>query len=148
MYPRTSSPGFYPPDEVIGRETSRNREAALLLLESAACPQAVIGKASQYCATAPVTTLYASRGAKPSHPIALTGGANFSLSFRYRATERRSSVRLRVTGGVARTLFRETGRSRGWKTATVSLSRFAGQSVRIEFLTRDASVAGLSVTRV
>ena len=39
------SAGFYPADELIGRETSRNREAVLLLLENAACPQAVIGKA-------------------------------------------------------------------------------------------------------
>ena len=36
-----SSPGFYPPDEVIARETSRNREAVLLLLEAADCPQRV-----------------------------------------------------------------------------------------------------------
>ena len=34
-----------PADELIGRETSRNREAVLLLLENAACPQAAIGKA-------------------------------------------------------------------------------------------------------
>ncbi len=43
MYPRTSSPGFYPPDEVIGRETSRNREAFLKLLEYADCVPRVIG---------------------------------------------------------------------------------------------------------
>ncbi|HEY0602601.1 MAG TPA: M14 family metallopeptidase, partial [Herpetosiphonaceae bacterium] len=33
MYPRGSSPGFYPPDEQIGPQTSRNREAVLYLLE-------------------------------------------------------------------------------------------------------------------
>jgi carboxypeptidase T len=43
MYPRTSSPGFYPPDEVIGRETSRNREAVLMLEEAADCVYRVIG---------------------------------------------------------------------------------------------------------
>ena len=43
MYPRTSSPGFYPPDEVIGRETSRNREAFLKLLEYADCVPRIIG---------------------------------------------------------------------------------------------------------
>ena len=26
MYPRTSNPGFYPPDEIIARETTRNRD--------------------------------------------------------------------------------------------------------------------------
>ena len=63
MYPAEGgSAGFYPADELIGRETSRNREAVLLLLENAACPQAVIGKAAQYCGTAPLTTLFAARG--------------------------------------------------------------------------------------
>jgi hypothetical protein len=50
MYPKTSSQGgFYPPDEVIPAETSRNRSAILYLLEQAACPYAVIGKTAQYC---------------------------------------------------------------------------------------------------
>jgi murein tripeptide amidase MpaA len=44
MYPRTSSPGFYPPDEVIGRETTRNREAVLMLAEAADCVYKVIGR--------------------------------------------------------------------------------------------------------
>jgi hypothetical protein len=56
MYPRSSSPGFYPPDEVIPAQTSRNREAVLLLLEASDCPQRVIGKQAQYCGgPAPVT---------------------------------------------------------------------------------------------
>jgi carboxypeptidase T len=50
MYPRSSSGGgFYPPDEIIARETSRNRTAVLLLLEAADCPYRVIGKQAQYC---------------------------------------------------------------------------------------------------
>ncbi|WP_124726901.1 M14 family metallopeptidase [Staphylospora marina] len=49
MYPRSSNPGFYPPDEVIARETSRNREAVLYLAEQADCPYRVIGKQAQYC---------------------------------------------------------------------------------------------------
>lgn len=49
MYPRSSNPGFYPPDEVIGRETSRNREAALYIAEQADCPYRTIGKENQYC---------------------------------------------------------------------------------------------------
>ncbi|MFJ7015494.1 M14 family metallopeptidase [Streptomyces albogriseolus] len=50
MYPRSASGGgFYPPDEVIERETSRNRDAVLQLLENADCMYRVIGKESQYC---------------------------------------------------------------------------------------------------
>lgn len=44
MYPRTASPGFYPPDEVIARETSRNREAVLRLMEYADCVYRIINK--------------------------------------------------------------------------------------------------------
>ena len=51
MYPGASGGGggFYPPDEVIPRETSRNREAVLLLLENADCMYRSIGKEEQYC---------------------------------------------------------------------------------------------------
>ncbi|RDG33949.1 M14 family metallopeptidase [Streptomyces corynorhini] len=50
MYPRTSSSGgFYPPASVIGRETSRNRDAVLQLLENADCMYRSIGKQAQYC---------------------------------------------------------------------------------------------------
>jgi hypothetical protein len=58
LYPRTSSPGFYPPDEAIPTQTTRNREAVLLLLEAADCPYRVINKQAQYCGSggpAPVT---------------------------------------------------------------------------------------------
>ncbi|MFI6447120.1 M14 family metallopeptidase [Kitasatospora sp. NPDC050543] len=50
MYPGPNgSSGFYPPDEVIGRETSRNREAVLRLVENADCMYRAIGKQQQYC---------------------------------------------------------------------------------------------------
>ncbi|MFF5495149.1 M14 family metallopeptidase [Streptomyces aquilus] len=50
MYPTSSSGGgFYPPDEVIARETARNRDAVLQLLENADCMYRSIGKAAQYC---------------------------------------------------------------------------------------------------
>ena len=52
MYPKTASPGFYPPDEVIAAQTSRNREAVLRLLEIADCPYRAIGKQAQYCPAA------------------------------------------------------------------------------------------------
>ncbi|MFF8725241.1 M14 family metallopeptidase [Streptomyces sp. NPDC015171] len=51
MYPASASKGgFYPPDEVIERETSRNKDAVLQLLENADCMYRSIGKAAQYCA--------------------------------------------------------------------------------------------------
>ncbi|CAL9384313.1 Zinc carboxypeptidase [Streptomyces sp. enrichment culture] len=50
MYPRgASGGGFYPPGSVIDRETARNREAVLILLENADCMYRSIGKESQYC---------------------------------------------------------------------------------------------------
>ncbi|GGW17558.1 carboxypeptidase T [Streptomyces capoamus] len=50
MYPTSSwDGGFYPPDEVIERETSRNKDAVLQLLENADCMYRSIGKAAQYC---------------------------------------------------------------------------------------------------
>ncbi|MFI6339743.1 M14 family metallopeptidase [Streptomyces sp. NPDC050535] len=51
MYPSSASGGgFYPPDEVIVRETSRNRDAVLQLLENSDCMYRSIGKQAQYCA--------------------------------------------------------------------------------------------------
>ncbi|QKW10903.1 zinc carboxypeptidase [Streptomyces sp. NA04227] len=50
MYPGDSgSDGFYPPDEVIEKETSRNREAVLKLIDNADCMYKAIGKEEQYC---------------------------------------------------------------------------------------------------
>ncbi len=57
MYPRTANPGFYPPDEVIATQTSRNREAVLRLLETSDCPYRAIGKEAQYCGL-PSTTIF------------------------------------------------------------------------------------------
>ncbi|MEU9236511.1 M14 family metallopeptidase [Streptomyces subrutilus] len=50
MYPASSGGGgFYPPDEVIDRETARNKDAVLQLLENADCMYRSIGKEAQYC---------------------------------------------------------------------------------------------------
>jgi carboxypeptidase T len=57
MFP-TGSPGFYPPDEVIPAQTSRNRAAVLLLMDYADCPYRIIGKQAQYCGGPPGTTVY------------------------------------------------------------------------------------------
>jgi carboxypeptidase T len=55
MYPTGSSPGFYPPDEVIARETTRNRDSVLLLLDYSDCPYRIIGRT---CDATPPATLY------------------------------------------------------------------------------------------
>lgn len=53
MYPTSSAGGgFYPPGDVIDRETSRNREAVLLLLDYADCPYRVIDAEQEYCGAA------------------------------------------------------------------------------------------------
>jgi carboxypeptidase T len=50
MYPTDfGGGGFYPPDEVIERETSRNRDAVLQLIENADCMYRSIGKEGKYC---------------------------------------------------------------------------------------------------
>ncbi|GAB4189802.1 MAG: M14 family metallopeptidase [Roseiflexaceae bacterium] len=49
MYPKTSSPGFYPPDEQIATQTSRNRAAVIYLIQQADCPYRAIGKQATYC---------------------------------------------------------------------------------------------------
>ncbi|MGK2849805.1 MAG: M14 family zinc carboxypeptidase [Candidatus Limnocylindrales bacterium] len=45
----SSTARFYPPDEIIGRETTRNRAAILRLIDAAGCPYAVIGKQKTHC---------------------------------------------------------------------------------------------------
>ncbi|WP_312888871.1 M14 family zinc carboxypeptidase [Nonomuraea rhodomycinica] len=59
MYPTGSNPGFYPPDEQIVPQTTRNREAVLRFLEYSDCVYRIIGKESQYCGTGnPPETVY------------------------------------------------------------------------------------------
>ena len=54
MYPIWCCSGgdFYPPDEQIVPQTTRNREAILILSEYADCVYRAIGKEAQYCAAA------------------------------------------------------------------------------------------------
>jgi hypothetical protein len=60
LYPTGSvGGGFYPPDEQIGPQTTRNRSAFLMLSEYADCVYRAIGKESQYCGTGtPPTTVW------------------------------------------------------------------------------------------
>lgn len=80
MYPKTSSQGgFYPPDEVIPAQTSRNRAAVLYLLEKAGCPYSVIGKDAQYCGASNTGW----RG--PAANAAVTSGAGDNNGFEVNA---------------------------------------------------------------
>ena len=70
MYPKSSGGGgFYPPDEVIQRETARNRQAVLYLIDKAECPYAVIGKAGQYCGTPGVPTATPTTTVTPTRTV-------------------------------------------------------------------------------
>jgi hypothetical protein len=76
MYPVTSGQGgFYPPDEVIPAQTTRNRAAILYLIEHSDCVYAVIGKQGQYCNQPPAapTGLSATPG---SQQVSLTWTAS------------------------------------------------------------------------
>jgi hypothetical protein len=60
MYPGPSGSGggFYPPDEQIVTQTTRNREAVLLFSEYADCVFRIVGLQAQYCGAGPGTTIY------------------------------------------------------------------------------------------
>jgi carboxypeptidase T len=45
----SSDARFYPADELIGPQTTRNKAAILMLIEAAGCPYALIGKATADC---------------------------------------------------------------------------------------------------
>jgi carboxypeptidase T len=220
MYPATSSPGFYPPDERIGPETSRNRESILYIAEQADCPYRSIGKESTYCGTGtPVTTVFTddfetnkgwtvnpsgtdtatlgtweigdpadtnSGGAKQlgtttsgvndlvtgrlagagagdydldggtttvrSPAITLPASGTLTLTFRYYMAHANNSssadyLRVKVVGSTTQTVFEELGAANNddaaWATATVNISSFAGQTVRILVEAADASTASL-----
>ncbi len=49
LFPRHGSSRQHQPDERIARETRRNRDAVLYLMEMADCPYRAIGKADAYC---------------------------------------------------------------------------------------------------
>lgn len=84
--------------------------------------------------------------------IALTGGTTFTLTFSfYLAHGTNSSAadffRVRIVSGSTTTVFEELGAANDddavWITATINLSSFAGQSIRIIFEAADASGASL-----
>lgn len=96
MYPRSGSPGFYPPDEVIAPQTARNREAVLRLLEIADCPYRATGKQAQYCAgVQPPAPPPAPPAPPPAAALPAGGALAIALSSRA-AVARDGLVRLRV----------------------------------------------------
>ncbi|MFN8474541.1 MAG: M14 family zinc carboxypeptidase [Anaerolineae bacterium] len=70
MYPTSDAGGgFYPPGSVIPRETARNKEAILYLIQNADCPYRTIGKEAQHCAAAaPTATATATPNLPPPLP--------------------------------------------------------------------------------
>ena len=69
MYPTTSSPGFYPPDEDIPTQTARNRDPILYLLGQAGCPYSAISKTAEYCTASSTAFL------SPAANAAVTSGS-------------------------------------------------------------------------
>ena len=78
LYPASSFPGFYPPDEQIAPQTSRNRDAILLLSEYADCVYRAIGKESQYCGApgAPVVANPGNQVSTVGVPVTLNNSAS------------------------------------------------------------------------
>jgi carboxypeptidase T len=114
MYPVTSAQGgFYPPDEVIPAQTTRNRAAVLYLLEHSDCVYAVIGKQGQYCNQPP---------AAPTGLAATPGSQQVSLTWTASGGATLYNIhRAAVTGGPytpiqsdwAGTSFTDTGLTNG-----------------------------------
>ncbi len=96
---------FYPPDEVIGRETERNKDAILYLMEQAGCRYGIIGKAATHCGPY-MDDFEISRGwvVDPDGTDATRGGAwqrADPWSTAYQAGTTPSGRAALVTGGVA-----------------------------------------------
>ncbi len=85
MYPKTSNPGFYPPDEAIPAQTSRNEQAVRYIIQQADCPYRTIGKEAQYCSTTPPaapTSLTATAASSSQINLAWADNANDETGFK------------------------------------------------------------------
>jgi hypothetical protein len=101
----SSDARFYPPDEVIGPQTDRNKTAILDLISAAGCPYALIGKATQDCG--PLYDTFETYGGWIANPLGTdtaTGGrwqrANPAATSRQAGTVP-SGTRALVTGAAA-----------------------------------------------
>jgi hypothetical protein len=127
MYPVSSSPGFYPPDEAIPTQTARNREAILYLLEKSDCPYAVIGKQAQYCAALPAATVLSATPGSGQVSLTWTAVSGASTYRVHRATVSGgpyTTIQSNLTG----TSFTDTGLTNG--TAyfyVVTATNFVGE---------------------
>jgi hypothetical protein len=127
MYPVSSSPGFYPPDEAIPTQTARNREAILYLLEKSDCPYAVIGKQAQYCAALPAATVLSATPGSGQVSLTWTAVSGASTYRVHRATVSGgpyTTIQNNLTG----TSFTDTGLTNG--TAyfyVVTATNFVGE---------------------
>ena len=112
MYPVSSSPGFYPPDEVIPAQTARNREPILYLFEKSDCPYAVIGKQAQYCDALPAATVLSATPGSGQISLSWTAVSGASTYRLYRATASGgpyTTIQTNLTG----TSFTDTGLTNG-----------------------------------
>ncbi|SDG06526.1 Zinc carboxypeptidase [Sinosporangium album] len=80
MYPVSASPGFYPPDEQIVPQTTRNREAVLRFLEYSDCVYRIIGKEAQHCGGAPPATVWSDTFETATGWITDPGGTDTATS--------------------------------------------------------------------
>ncbi len=106
MYPRTASSRKHIPDERIARETRRNREAVLYLMEMASCPYRAVDMADSFCGPL-YDDLEVSRGWKVN-----AGGTDTARAGAWvRGTPARSAYQLtRASSGQALLV---TGRAKG-----------------------------------
>ncbi|WP_245651862.1 M14 family metallopeptidase [Streptosporangium amethystogenes] len=146
MYPTGSSPGFYPPDEQIVPQTTRNREAVLRFLEySARRPPPPAAPSSSAPRSAAPTT-WSPAGSRAPRRVTTTSTEGSPASS-HRPSSTADFLRVKVVGSTTTQVFQQLGaasnRNGAWAVATADLSAFAGQTVRILIEAADASGASL-----
>jgi len=114
MYPVTSGQGgFYPPDEVIPAQTSRNRAAVLYLLEQSPCVYAVIGKQGQYCNQPPAAPGGLSATAGDAQVALTWSAANGAASYNVHRGAASGGPYTPIQTGLTGTSFTDTGLTNG-----------------------------------
>jgi murein tripeptide amidase MpaA len=70
MYPKSSNPGFYPPDEQIATQTARVQEMVLYVAELADCPYRAANLQGTYC---PAVSGVSPTAAAPGSTVTISG---------------------------------------------------------------------------